>query len=119
MILGCILIQHFGAGLLLADAGLRKLRAAIFRGQSLANLGAVLSLLDGPSGCDPAFYVVWFRFRMLRRFLAYRVRFPGFVGFQSMLLVGALVTVLQAMMGSILGLTILVLFGMLAASWMA
>ena len=60
----------------LADAGLRKLRAAIVRvvwsrRQSLANPGAVLSLLDGPTGCDPAFCVVWFRFRMLRRSLAY------------------------------------------------
>ena len=63
----------------LADAGLRKLRAAIVRvvwsrRHSLASLGAVLSLLDGPTGCDPAFCVVWFRFRMLRRFLAYQ---PG------------------------------------------
>ena len=33
-------------------------------------VGAVLSLLDGPTGCDPAFCVVWFRFRFLRRFLA-------------------------------------------------
>ena len=31
------------------------------RRQSLANTGAVLSLLDGPSGCDPAFCAVWFR----------------------------------------------------------
>ena len=31
-------------------------------------------MLDGPSGCDPAFCVVWFRFRMLRRYLAHR---PG------------------------------------------
>ena len=51
----------------LAEAGLRKLRAAIVkivwsRRQSLAKSGAVLSLLDGPSGCDPAFCVVWFRF---------------------------------------------------------
>ena len=58
---------------------LRKLWTAIVgvvwsRRQSLANTGAVLSLLDGPSGCDPAFCVVWFRFRMLRRYLAYR---PG------------------------------------------
>ena len=65
--------------LFFAAAGLRKLRAAIVRvvwsrRQSLANPGAVVSLLDGPSGCDPAFCVVWFRFRMLRRFLAYR---PG------------------------------------------
>ena len=44
------------------------------RRQSLANPGAVPSLLDGPIGCDPPFCVVWFRFRVLRRFLAYR---PG------------------------------------------
>ena len=63
----------------LAEASLRKLRAAIVkvvwsRRQSLANTGAVLSLLDGPTGCDPAFCVVWFRFRMLCRYLAYQ---PG------------------------------------------
>ena len=39
-----------------------------------ASVGAVLSLLDGLSGCDPAYCVVWFRFRMLRRYLAFR---PG------------------------------------------
>ena len=55
------------------------MRAAIVRvvwsrRQSLADPGAALSLLDGPVGCDPAFCVIWFRFRMLRKFLAYR---PG------------------------------------------
>ena len=65
----------------LAEASLRRLRAAIFRvvgsrRQPLASVGAVLSFLDGPVGCDPAFCVVWFRFRMLRRYLAYR---PGLV----------------------------------------
>ena len=54
----------------LAGTGLRKLRAAFLRvawsrRQSFASVGAVLSLLDGPSGCDPAFCVVWFRCRML------------------------------------------------------
>ena len=39
------------------------------RRQPLACVGAVLSLLDGPTGCDPAFCVVWFRFRLLRRYL--------------------------------------------------
>ena len=36
----------------------------------MASVGAVLSLVDGPTGCDPAFCVVWFRFRLLRRYLA-------------------------------------------------
>ena len=63
----------------LAGTSWRKLRAAFFgvawsRRQPFAHVGAVLSLLDGPSGCDPAYCVVWFRFRMLRRYLAYR---PG------------------------------------------
>ena len=60
---------------LLASESLRKLRSAIrrvvwSRRQPLASVGAVLSLLDGPTGCDPVFCVVWFRFRLLRRYLA-------------------------------------------------
>ena len=60
---------------LLASGSLRKLRSSITwvvwsRRQPLACVGAVLSLLDGPTGCDPAFCVVWFRFRLLRRYLA-------------------------------------------------
>ena len=56
---------------LLASDSLRKLRSAVCgvvwsRRQPLANVGAVLSLLDGPTGCDPVFCVVWFRFRLLR-----------------------------------------------------
>ena len=47
----------------LPSDSLRKLRAAIrrvvwSRRQPFANIGAVLSLLDGPTGCDPAFCVV-------------------------------------------------------------
>ena len=41
------------------------------RRQPMASVGAVLSLLDGPTGCGPAFCVVWFRFRLLRRYLAF------------------------------------------------
>ena len=37
----------------------------------LAHVGAVLSLLDGPTGCDPGYFVVWCKFRMFRRQLAY------------------------------------------------
>ena len=60
---------------LVSISGLRKLRSAF--GQAamsgvlrLANLGAVLSLLDGPVGSDPGCHVVWCRFRMLRRHMA-------------------------------------------------
>ena len=63
---------------LLALDSLRKLRSSTCwvvwsRRQPLASIGAVLSLLDGPTGptgCDPAFCVVWFWFRLLRRYLA-------------------------------------------------
>ena len=60
---------------LFASDSLRKLRSSIHRvvwsrRQPLAGVGAVLSLLDGPTGCDPAFCVVWFRFCLLRRYLA-------------------------------------------------
>ena len=60
---------------LLASDSLRKLRSSIHRvvwsrRQPLAGVGAVLSLMDGPTGCDPAYCVVWFRFRLLRRYLA-------------------------------------------------
>ena len=59
----------------LASDSLRKLRSSIHRvvwsrRQPLVSVGAVLSLLDGPTGCDPAFCVVWFRFRLLRWYLA-------------------------------------------------
>ena len=51
----------------LAESSVRKLRAAFCKvcwssRQPLAHVGAVLSLLDGPVGSDPAFCVVWFRF---------------------------------------------------------
>ena len=29
------------------------------------------NLLDGPVGVDPAFHIIWSRFRMMRRYLAY------------------------------------------------
>ena len=37
----------------------------------LADTPAILNLLDGPFDVDPAFHVIWSRFRMMRRFLAY------------------------------------------------
>ena len=61
----------------LADASVRILRTAVCRvvwssRQPLASAGAVLCLLDGPTGCDPALCIVWFRFRMMRGYLACR-----------------------------------------------
>ena len=52
----------------LADTSLRKLCTAIFkvvwcRRQPLANVGAV----HGPQGCGPAYCVIWFRFRGVRK----------------------------------------------------
>ena len=38
----------------------------------MANPHAILSLLDAPDCCDPELYVIWSRFRQMRRFLAYR-----------------------------------------------
>ena len=38
----------------------------------MTNTPALLSLLDGPRGSDPAFFIIWSRFRQLRRYLAYR-----------------------------------------------
>ena len=38
----------------------------------MTNTPALLSLLDGPWGSDPAFFIIWNRFRQLRRYLAYR-----------------------------------------------
>ena len=60
---------------LLASDSLRKLWSSICRvvwsrRQPMAGVGAVLSLLDGPTGCDPAFCVVWFRFRLFCRYLS-------------------------------------------------
>ena len=55
---------------LLASESLRTLRSSIrrvvwSRRQPMTSVGAVLSLLDGPTSCAPAFCVVWFRFRLL------------------------------------------------------
>ena len=35
-----------------------------------ANTPVNLCLLDGPVGVDPAFHIIWARFRMMRRYLA-------------------------------------------------
>ena len=59
------------ASLLASDSLRSSIHTVVWsRRQPLAGVGAVLSLLDGPTGCDPAFCVVWFRFRLLRGYLA-------------------------------------------------
>ena len=73
---------HGGEASLLASDSLLKFRSSICRvvwsrRQPLASVGAVLSLFDGPTGCDLLFCVVWFRFRLFRRFLAF---WPSQVG---------------------------------------
>ena len=66
---------------LLASDSMHKLRSSIHRvvwsrRQPFASFGAVHRLLDGPAGCDPAFCMVWFRFRLLR----YLALWPSQVG---------------------------------------
>ena len=60
-------------------SSLCKLRTAfvhaVWSGRlSLAYHGAVLSLLDGPLECDPAYHIELCRFHLMRRFVAYN---PG------------------------------------------
>ena len=55
---------------LLASESSAVRRVVWSRRQPSASVGAVLSLLDGPTRCVPAFCVVRFRFRLLRRYLA-------------------------------------------------
>ena len=60
----------------ISQASSKRLRSAYVRAVTsgsmhLANPGAVLSFLDWPTGCDPGCHVVWCRFRMLRRYMAY------------------------------------------------
>ena len=61
---------------LLSQSSYLRLRAALVRAcwsskMSMSHSGTVLSLLDGPEGVDPGFCIVWFRFRLMRRYLAY------------------------------------------------
>ena len=74
--------KYLSAGLHAAEASyvssssISAFRAAIVRAvwstkMPLANTPAILNLRDGPFDVDPAFYVIWSRFRMMHRFLAY------------------------------------------------
>ena len=80
--LGLVRGKSLPAGLHAAEALMSPLRLSvlfvlllfILCGPSkmpLANAPALLNLLDGPVGVDPAFHISWSRFRMMRRYLAY------------------------------------------------
>ena len=61
----------------LSQSNLLKLRAAFVRAcwsgrLTLAQTGTVLGMLDGPECVDPSACIVWYRFRLLRRYFAYR-----------------------------------------------
>ena len=57
----CLLLLH-----------MRLPRAVWSKKLPMTNTPALLSLLDGPSGSDPAFFIIWSHFRQLRRCLACR-----------------------------------------------
>ena len=67
---------HAAEASYVSASSLGAFRAAIVRSVwsskvPLANTPAVLILLDGPVGVDPALHIVWVRFQMMRRYLAY------------------------------------------------
>ena len=79
---GLVRGKYLPAGLHAAEASyvpsssISAVRAAVVRAvwsskMPLANAPAVLNLLDGPVDVDPAFRIVWSRFRVMRRYLAY------------------------------------------------
>ena len=82
VMLGLVRGTYIPAGLHAAEAsyvssssisafGAAFVRAVWSSKMPLANTLAVLHLLDGPVGVDPALHIVWVRFRMMRRYLAY------------------------------------------------
>ena len=68
---------HGCEGAAVSVTALGSFRSAIARAVwskklPMTNTPALLSLLDGPWGSDPAFFIICSRFRQLRRCLAYR-----------------------------------------------
>ena len=67
---------HAAEASYVSSSSISAFRAAIVRavwssGMPLANAPAILNLLDGPVGVDPAFHIIWSRFRMMRGYLSY------------------------------------------------
>ena len=80
--LGLVRGKYLPVGLHAAEASyvssssISAVRAAIVRAvwstkMPLANSPAILNLLDGSVDVDPAVHIIWSRFRMMRRYLAY------------------------------------------------
>ena len=66
-----MLLRHLMFLLLpLSPSGLLIVRSVWSCKMRLASTPVILSLLDGPVGVDPAFHVIWARFRMMRWYLA-------------------------------------------------
>ena len=69
---------HGCEGAAISVSALASFRSAVARAVwskklPMTNTPALLSLLDGPWGSDPAFFIIWSRFRQLRRYLSYRL----------------------------------------------
>ena len=80
--LGLVRSKYLFAGLHAAEASdVSSSSSSAFRAATVravwsskmprAHAPAILNLLDSLVGVDPAFYVVWSRFRMMRRYLAH------------------------------------------------
>ena len=68
---------HVCEGASISVSALGSFRSAVARAVwskklPMTNTPALLSLLDGPWGYDPTFFIIWSRFRQLRRYLCYR-----------------------------------------------
>ena len=78
--LGLVRSKYLPGGLqgaAISVTALSSFRSAVARAVwskklTMTNTPALLSLLDGPWGSDPAFFIIWSRFRQLRRYLSYR-----------------------------------------------
>ena len=70
--LGLVLGKNLPAGVHAAGAFKAAIVRAVWSSKMpLAGTPAILNLFDGPVGVDPAFHIVWSRFRMMRGCLAY------------------------------------------------
>ena len=67
---------HAAEASYVSSSAIRAFGAAVVRAvwsskMPLANAPTILNLLDGLVGVHPAFHIIWSRFRVMRRYLAY------------------------------------------------